>query len=66
MLLICKTQYEVFYFSILMEEKIKTASLIDHESLLNVSYPTLPAQELAVLQDKEEFKVMSVLHEKGS
>ena len=66
MLLICKTQYEVFYFSILMEEKIKTASLIDHESLLNVSYPTLPAQELAVLEDKDEFKVMSVLPEKGS
>ena len=66
MLLICKTQYEVFYFSILMEEKIKTASLIDHESLLNESYPTLPAQELAVLQDKDEFKVMSVLPEKGS
>ena len=66
MLLICKTQYEVFYFSILMEEKIKTASLIDHESLLNVSYPTLPAQELAVLEDKDAFKVMSVLPEKGS
>ena len=66
MLLICKTQYEVFYFSILMEEKIKTASLIDHESLLNVSYPTLPAQELAVLEDKDEFNVMSVLPEKGS
>ena len=65
-LLVCKTKYEVFYFSILMEEKIKTASLIDHESLLNVSYPTLPAQELAVLEDKDEFKVMSVLPEKGS
>lgn len=65
-LLVCKTKYEVFYFSILMEEKIKTASLIDHESLLNESYPTLPAQELAVLEDKDEFKVMSVLPEKGS
>ena len=63
MLLVCKTKYEVFYFSILMEEKIKTASLIDHKSLLNVSYPTLLPQELAVLEDKNEFKVMSVLPE---
>jgi hypothetical protein len=65
MLLVCKTKYEVFYFSILMEEKIKTASLIDHKSLLNVSYPTLLPQELAVLEDKDEFKVMSVLPEAG-
>ena len=37
-----------------------TASLIDHESLLNVSYPTLPAKELAVLEDKDEF--LSLIH----
>ena len=61
MLLVCKTKYEVFYFSILMEEKIKTASLIDHKSLFNASYPTLPAQELGVLKDEDEFKVMSIL-----
>ena len=65
MLLICKTQYEVFYFSILMEEKIKTASLIDHKSLFNASYPTLPVQELVVLKDEDEFKVMSILPEAG-
>lgn len=65
MLLVCKTQYEVFYFSILMEEKIKTASLIDHKSLLNASYPILAAQELVVLKDEDEFKVMSILPEKG-
>ena len=65
MLLICKTQYEVFYFSILMEEKIKTASLIDHKSLFNASYPTLPEQELVVLKDEDEFKVMSILPEVG-
>ena len=44
-----------------MEEKIKTASLIDHKSLFNASYPTLPAQELVVLKDEDEFKVMSIL-----
>ena len=64
-LLVCKTKYEVFYFSILMEEKIKTALLIDHKSLLNEFYPTLPAQELIVLQDEDEFKVMSILPEAG-
>ena len=65
MLLVCKTKYEVFYFSILMEEKIKTASLIDHKSLFNASYPTLPEQELVVLKDEDEFKVMSILPEVG-
>ena len=65
MLLVCKTKYEVFYFSILMEEKIKTASLIDHKSLFNASYPTLPEQELVVLKDEDEFKVMSILPEAG-
>jgi len=65
MLLVCKTKYEVFYFSILMEEKIKTASLIDHKSLFNASYPTLPGQELVVLKDEDEFKVMSILPEAG-
>ena len=64
-LLVCKTKYEVFYFSILMEEKIKTALLIDHKSLLNEFYPTLPVQELIVLQDEDEFKVMSILPEAG-
>ena len=64
-LLVCKTKYEVFYFSILMEEKIKTALLIDHKSLLNEFYPTLPAQELVVLEDEDEFKVMSILPEAG-
>ena len=61
MLLVCRTNYEVFYFSILMEERIKTASLIYHKSLRNASYPTLAAQELVVLKDEDEFKVMSVL-----
>ena len=65
MLLVCKTKYEVFYFSILMEEKIKTALLIDHKGLLNEFYPTLPAQELVVLEDEDEFKVMSILPEAG-
>ncbi len=64
-LLVCKTKYEVFYFSILMEEKIKTASLIDHKSLFSTSYPTLSEQELFVLKDEDEFKVMATQPEAG-
>ena len=64
-LLVCKTKYEVFYFSILMEEKIKTASLVDHKSLFSTSYPTLSEQELFVLQDEDEFKVMATQPEAG-
>ena len=48
-----------------MEEKIKTASLVDHKSLFSTSYPTLPEQELFVLKDEDEFKVMSILPEVG-
>ena len=64
-LLVCKTKYEVFYFSILMEEKIKTASLVDHKSLFSTSYPTLSEQELFVLKDEDEFKVMATQPEAG-
>ena len=49
-----------------MEEKIKTASLIDHKSLFGMHLiSTLPAQELVVLKDEGEFKVMSILPEAG-
>ena len=48
-----------------MEEKIKTASLIDHKSLLNSTYPTLPEQELFVLKDLDKFKLMSTQPEVG-
>ena len=65
MLLVCRTKYEIFYFSILMEEKIKTASLVDHKSLFSTSYPTLSEQELFVLKDEDEFKVMATQPEAG-
>ena len=48
-----------------MEDKIKSASLIDHEYLSNNSQSKLIEQELFVLKDLDEFKVMSTQLEKG-
>ena len=64
-LLVCKTENEIFYFSIIMEDKIKSASLIDHEYFSNNSQSKLIEQELFVLKDLDEFKVMSTQLEKG-
>jgi len=63
-LLTCKTEEEIFYFSIIMEDKIKSASLIDH-NLSNSSQTKLLEQELFVLKDLDEFKIMSTQLEKG-
>ncbi len=56
-LLVCKTENEIFYFSIIMEDKIKSASLIDHKYLSNSSQTKLFEQELFVLKDLDEFKI---------
>ena len=64
-LLVCKTENEIFYFSIIMEDKIKSASLIDHKYLSNISQTKLFEQELFVLKDLDEFKIMSTKLEKG-
>ena len=48
-----------------MEDKIKSVSLIDHEYLSNNSQSKLIEQELFVLKDLDEFKVMSTQLEKG-
>ena len=64
-LLVCKTENEIFYFSIIMEDKIKSASLIDHKYLSNSSQTILFEQELFVLKDLDEFKIMSTKLEKG-
>ncbi|MBC8301973.1 MAG: hypothetical protein H8E55_40195 [Pelagibacterales bacterium] len=64
-LLVCKTENEIFYFSIIMEDKIKSASLIDHKYLSNIYQTKLFEQELFVLKDLDEFKIMSTKLEKG-
>jgi len=63
--LVCKTENEIISFSIIMEDKIKSASLIDHEYFSNSSQSKLIEQELFVLKDLDEFKVMSTQLEKG-
>ena len=63
--LVCKTENEIISFSIIMEDKIKSASLIDHEYFSNNSQSQLIEQELFVLKDLDEFKVMSTQLEKG-
>ena len=63
--LVCKTENEIISFSIIMEDKIKSASLIDHEYFSNNSQSKLIEQELFVLKDLDELKVMSTQLEKG-
>ena len=63
--LVCKTENEIISFSIIMEDKIKSALLIDHEYFSNNSQSKLIEQELFVLKDLDEFKVMSTQLEKG-
>jgi len=67
-MLICKTQYEVFYFEIYMEKKMFRALLTDHQFAKSSGFSSgsiLPAQELFVLADEDEFKIMSTAPEKG-
>ena len=65
MYLVCETKTEIFSFSIIMEDKIKSASLIDHKYISNSSQPKLFEQELFVLKDLDEFKIMSTQLETG-
>ena len=57
--LVCKTENEIISFSIIMEDKIKSATLIDHEYFSNSFQTKLLEQELFVLKDLDEFKIMS-------
>ena len=57
-LLVCNTQDSIFYFSIIMEEKIKKAFLTDN--IANVTnYNVLKPQELIVTKDLDELKIMA-------
>ena len=57
-LLVCNTKDSIFYFSIIMEEKIKKAFLTDN--IANVeNYRVLKPQELIVTKDLDEFKIMA-------
>jgi len=57
-LLVCDTKDSIFYFSIIMEEKIKKAFLTDN--IANVeNYRVLNPQELIITKDLDELKIMA-------
>jgi len=64
MLLVCSNIDQVFYFSLLMEEEPKRAFLIKNIKLNNtksrnsMNTKTLPIQELIVIEDKDNVKIM--------
>ena len=63
-LLVCSTVDQVFYFSLLMEEEPKRAFLIKNIKLNNsksrnsMNTKTLPIQELIIIEDKDNVKIM--------
>ncbi len=63
-LLVCSTIDQLFYFSLLMEEEPKRAFLIKNIKLNNsksrnsMSTKTLPIQELIIIEDKDNVKIM--------
>ena len=66
MLLVCDTANDIFYISLLMEQEPKRAFLVEHVKINKQSVSKIKTQELAVLQDSEEIKIMSTLPEPGN
>ncbi len=66
MLLVCNTANDIFYISLLMEQEPKRAFLVEHVKINKQSVNKIKTQELAVLQDSEEIKIMSTLPEPGN
>ena len=60
-LLVCKNLTEIFYFTILMDNKddINRALLTEHQ-YFNSTEKTLPKQELLVLRDDQHVKIMTI------
>ena len=65
MLLACNTTNDLFYFALLMEQEPKRAFLVEHKELNNRNIKRMPAQELVVLDDSKNVKIMSTLPEKN-
>ena len=65
MLLVCNTTNDLFYFALLMEQEPKRAFLVEHKELNNRNKKRMPAQELVVLDDSKDVKIMSTLPEKN-
>ena len=60
MLLVCSNIDQVFYFSLFMEKEPKRAFLVDHKIFKN-NKKSLLAQELVVIEDNENVKIMSTV-----
>ena len=60
MLLVCSDIDQVFYFSLFMEKEPKRAFLVDHKIFKN-NKKSLLAQELVVIEDDENVKIMSTM-----
>ena len=60
MLLVCSDIDQVFYFSLFMEKEPKRAFLVDHKIFKN-NKKSLLAQELVVIEDNENVKIMSTV-----
>ena len=65
MLLVCSNLNEVFYFSLLMEQDPKRAFLVKNKKLNNDN-SSLPIQELAIIEDSKNAKIMSTIPENGN
>ena len=57
-LLICETNESIFYFSIIMEDKIRRAFLTDNIALVE-NYKVLKPQELIVTKDIDVLKIIA-------
>jgi len=66
MLLVCSTDSDVFYFALLMEQEPKRAFLVEHKKLNNEDINSMISQELLVLEDSNEVKIMSSFPKKGN
>ena len=65
MLLVCRTTNDLFYFALLMEQEPKRAFLVEHKELNNRNIKRMSTQELVILDDSEDVKIMSTLPEKN-
>ena len=59
MLLVCSNIDQFFYFSLFMEKEPKRAFLVNHKKFKNNK--TLPAQELVIIEDNDNVKIMSTM-----
>ena len=60
MLLVCSNLNETFYFSLLMEQEPKRAFLVKNIKF-NSNQNSLPKQELVVIEDNDDLKIMASL-----